>query len=248
MKQIGSNKDVSKLKEQKYIQSYHKIKKRCQFQKDFAWSLLIIFFTLQYSVPIFLVVLGSIAGSREQLIMFFSSHTEITLESDRKSSEAEAIVSRIIYLTGLITILLGIINNIVRPAESYDTAARYHNKFSAFEQNFELEFLAVSSSPEILSEDIDSLARVIKFLIFKNNELCALIEEYNDARSLYSLKTRLQASNKSKNRDDVMASNKTSFMNPSNSSSFLPNPSIRNLIQEEVNSKSLQSDNLHENQ
>ena len=47
---------------------YTDILSSCRWQKRFSWCLLVVFFALQYSVPILLVVLGSIAGSREQLI------------------------------------------------------------------------------------------------------------------------------------------------------------------------------------
>ena len=203
-----------------YTQAYQKIKSRCQFQQNFSTFLLVVFFTLQYSVPIFLVVLGSIASSREQLALFFSSEavsrqtdTTTSASEAKTSSASEAVVSRIIYLVGLITILLGVINNIVRPAESYDTAARYNNKFYRFEQNFELGYLAILSfSDKLDNKDTDKI--IISFLIAKNEELCQLIEEYNDARSLSPRQTHLQALNQDKNKDNLETVDKISIVKP----------------------------------
>jgi hypothetical protein len=181
------------LQQYKYIQEYQKIKGRCRFQKRFSGLLLGAFFMLQYSVPILLVVLGSIASSREQIATFLSSDdnnstksTEATSEAhkpNKPASDAEHLVSEIVYLVGLITILLGVINNIVRPAESYDTAAKYNNEFFRFEQKLDLEFLAVTSSVREVDSK-DTIKTITNFLIKKNEELCQLIEEYNEARSL----------------------------------------------------------------
>lgn len=180
----------------KYVREYLRIKARCQFQKNFSACLLIVFFMLQYSVPIFLVVLGSIASSREQLATFFASESESSPDPKKATAEAGTVISRIIYLVGLVTILLGVVNNIVRPPESYDTAANYNNKFARFEQNLDLEFMALSGVSGEYSDNRDRFTLIIKFLISKNEELCQLIQEYNDARSLSPRQTRLQALSK----------------------------------------------------
>ena len=188
-----------------YIEIYHKIKSRCWFQKIFSGFLLGVFFLLQYSVPIFLVVLGSIASSKDQLITLFPS-SEVKTESTsevKTESTSEVIVSRIIYLVGLVTILLGVVNNIVRPAESYDTSARYNNRFHKFEQKLDLEFLAISSFPDEINNNKDTVKIIIDFLLKSNDELAQLIEEYNDARSLSSRATHLQALNQEKKECDL---------------------------------------------
>jgi hypothetical protein len=227
-----------------YTQAYQKIKSRCQFQKNFSFFLLVVFFTLQYSVPIFLVVLGSIASSREQLALFFSpepvsrqTDTTTTASEAKTSSASEAVVSRIIYLVGLITILLGVINNIVRPAESYDTAARYNNKFYRFEQNFDLGLLAISSfSDKLNNKDTDKI--IISFLIAKNEELCQLIEEYNDARSLSPRQTHLQALNQDKNKDNLETVDNISSVKPDDKvSSSNPSTSFSTETESELESQ-----------
>ncbi|MEO0406008.1 MAG: hypothetical protein AAF289_01530 [Cyanobacteria bacterium P01_A01_bin.135] len=149
-------------------------------------------------MPIFLVVLGSVASSREQLATFFSSNAvsdaEKSSDSGSGPADSDLIISRIIYLIGLTTILLGVINNIVRPAESYDTAAKYNNEFVRFEQNLDLKFLELSSYSDY-ADDNDLAKALISFLSQKNDELCALIQEYNDARSLSPRQTHLQVLN-----------------------------------------------------
>src|SRR3569832_1250403 len=100
------------------VQLYLKIKNRCQFQLNFSGFLLILFFVLQYSVPIFLVVLGSVATSRDQLVSFFKEYPSpsTNVEQEQSSKEpakdkADILVSKIIFLLCIVTILLGVINN-----------------------------------------------------------------------------------------------------------------------------------------
>lgn len=193
---VSNNRESSpRQKYPKYVREYQRIKNRCKFQEDFSFSLLIVFFLLQYSVPIFLVVLGSVASSREQLAIFFSSETKSSLDSNKAASENSAKISRIIYLVGLITILLGVVNNIVRPPESYDIAARYNNKFNRFGQRLDLEFMEISDHSGEFDNNKDTVKIIIKFLLTKNDELCQLIQQYNDARSLSPRQTNLQALN-----------------------------------------------------
>ena len=196
-----------------YIEIYRKIKRRCWFQKIFSGFLLGVFFLLQYSVPIFLVVLGSIASSKDQLITLFpSSEAKIESTSEAKTgSRSEVIVSRIIYLVGLVTILLGVVNNIVRPAESYDTSARYNNKFHKFEQKLDLQFLAISSFPDDINNK-GTVKIMINFLLKSNDELAQLIEEYNDARSLSYRATHLQALNQEKKEYDLKTADNLSVV------------------------------------
>ncbi|MBD0390269.1 MAG: hypothetical protein ICV54_28170, partial [Nostoc sp. C3-bin3] len=175
-----------------YLRAYKGIRRRCQFQRIFSSFLLSIFFGLQYSVPIFLVVLGSVSSSREQLATFFLAEAEGASGPNKINPNPETTVSQIIYLIGLFTILLGVINTIVRPAESYDTAARYNNKFYQFEQNLLLEFLMKTNTSNKLNGQNEA-EDIFSFFIDKNNDLHSLIEEFNEARSLAPRQTHSQA-------------------------------------------------------
>ena len=253
----------SREKLPKYVREYYRIKNRCQFQKNFSSFLLIIFFVLQYSVPIFLVVLGSVASSREQLAIIFSRDNESTTDSnkstatksttdsnkstatknttDSNKSTANTRASTIIYLIGLITILLGVINNIVRPPESYDIAANYNNKFFRFEQNFDLQFIEISDLSGEFDNSKNAVDLIVKFLITKNDELCQLIQEYNDARSL----TPRQMHLKGLNKDDSKTAEPIPITKPDDNKVSLSNSSITSTPETQSESDSQQAINSH---
>ena len=177
---------------------YSQIKTRCLLQNIFSTYLLCGFFILQYSVPICLVVLGSVTTSREQLDSFFYN-IEIPkpgqkdavnyLNETQKKTEillaqkaSEILVSRIIFILGIITILLGVINNIIRPAESYDKAVEYNNKFIKFSLDLDLAIIENGGIPQ--SSEAKNFNCIVKLLFEKNQELARLINEYNQVRSL----------------------------------------------------------------
>jgi hypothetical protein len=235
-----SRESSSRKKLPKYVREYFRIKNRCKFQKNFSSFLLVIFFVLQYSVPIFLVVLGSVASSREQLAIFISPNTKSDTDSG-KLTDSSSIISRIIYLIGLITILLGVINNIVRPPESYDIAANYNNKFFKFEQNFDLQFIEISDLSGEFDNSKDAVGLIVKFLITKNDELCQLIQEYNDARSL----TPRQMHLKGLNKDDSEIAEPIPITKPDENKVSLSNSSITSTPETQSESDSQQANNSH---
>ena len=182
-----------------YSKSFYKIKKTCQFQQNFSFCLLIVFFVLQYSVPISLVVLGSITSSRDSLTSFVQTVFFPTEDLDANSKLAEIAkhkadvwVTQTIFWLGVITILLGVINTTIRPAENYDTSSKFNNKLVAFEDKLDLGVLELGGLPK------DSNAINEKFVIFlcnKRDELTNLINEYNEARSLSPRQANIEAVN-----------------------------------------------------
>ena len=192
-------------KQPNLLQVYSSVKKTCQFQKNFSCCLLVIFFLLQYSVPVLLVVLGSVTTSRDQLNLFFRKASQQNLEGVAANdsptinrAQADILVSRIIFLIGLITILLGVINNITRPAESYDISTKFHNRFCKFENDLNLQILQIGGLPdEGCDEKIIKMS--IDLLLKQNNELFQLIDEFNDARSLSPRQANIQLLNQSEN-------------------------------------------------
>lgn len=201
-----------------HVHLYLKIKKRCQFQLNFSGFLLILFFVLQYSVPIFLVVLGSVATSKEQLVSFFkespSKSTNIEQEQSSKDiakEEADILVSKIIFLLGIVTILLGVINNTIRPAESYDTCSTFNNKFNKFIIDLDLEIVKIGGLPEKSSINTKKGVDLIgKLLMEKNKELFELIDEYNKARSLSPRQANIKALNQNDEKQESKNTNSAS--------------------------------------
>lgn len=180
-----------------YSTLFYQIKKRCQFQKNFSCFLLVIFFVLQYSVPISLVVLGSITSSKDSLTSFVQTIFFPTADSDEANAKlakqkADVWVTQIIFLLGVITILLGVINTTVRPAESYDTSSKFNNKFATFEDKLDLGVLELGGFPK----DSNAINKdFIEFLYRKRDELTNLINEYNEARSLSLRQANIEAVN-----------------------------------------------------
>lgn len=180
-----------------YSKLFYKIKKRCQFQQIFSSFLLLVFFVLQYSVPISLVVLGSITSSRDSLTsfvqtVFFSIEDLDSPEAKLAKQKADVWVTQTIFWLGVITILLGVINTTIRPAESYDTSSKFNNKFATFEDKLDLGILELGGLPK------DSNAINEKFIMFlykKRDELTDLINEYNEARSLSPRQANIEAVN-----------------------------------------------------
>ncbi len=216
--------------------AYLQIKKHCRFQQRFSNLLLCGFFLLQYSVPVFLVVLGSLATSEDQLILLFQGEDNATQINSSNSSrqilpQAEILASRIIFVLGLSTILLGVINNIIQPAKSYDEAARFSNKFNKFSLDLDLEIIQAGGIPK----SSDSKDFIIKFkiineiLLRKNQELYELIDKYNRARSL---------SNKSPDIDQIIQEiNKRNEDKYNRSIEILSTPADTDLLKSPTNSE-----------
>jgi hypothetical protein len=177
-----------------YLQLYRNIKKRCEFQLNFSCFLLVLFFVLQYSVPIFLVVLGSVATSKDQLVSFFAQPSSPSTSVEQKqTSKEEILVSKIIFVLGIVTILLGVINNTIRPAESYDTCSNYNNKFNKFLIDLDLDMIKLGGLLEKSPLNPQEVDLIYQVLIAKNNELFNLIDEYNKARSLSPRQANMEA-------------------------------------------------------
>ncbi|GAB1539927.1 hypothetical protein NUACC21_25950 [Scytonema sp. NUACC21] len=90
------------------------------------------------------------------------------------------LVSKIIFLFGIITVLLGVVNSTIRPSESYDTSAKFNNKFSKFEYDLDLEVLKLGG---LENKQVD-VKIILELLSRKNDELFKLVAEYNEAGSL----------------------------------------------------------------
>ncbi len=180
------------------------------------------FFVLQYAVPIFLVLVGSITSSREQLASFVlaTSHQATVAagaggfqqdgDEEKAKENAEDLVSNIIFVFGVITILLGVVNNLVRPAESYDTYAKFNNKFFKFEQEFDLEFFKRGGLPDKPSTNEKQIIPILDFLMEMNGKLAKLIDEYNDARSLSPREANIKALDQQYDEKELASTNSAS--------------------------------------
>ncbi|NEU82624.1 hypothetical protein, partial [Nostoc sp. UIC 10630] len=115
----------------------------------------------------------------------------------------------IIFIFGIITILLGVINNTVRPAENYDTCAKFNSKFSQFQRNLDLQILNQGGLQNKLP-NTDDFKLICFFLIKQSDELTKLIHEFNEARSLSPRQANIQALNNQEDKDELKSTNSTS--------------------------------------
>ncbi|MDB9436857.1 hypothetical protein PN450_08570 [Dolichospermum lemmermannii CS-548] len=205
-----------KKEEPDLIRSYYKIKKECQFQISFSGFLVISFFILQYSVPISLVILGSITTSRDQISLFLRKSQILCKDPQKTESseilekkESDILVGKIIFILGILTILLGVINNTVKPAESYDTSAKFNSKFSQFQRDLDLHILN-QGGLENKKLDTDEFKTMCCFLLKISNDLTDLINQYNEARSLNSRQANLQSLKNQENKDELKIINSAS--------------------------------------
>lgn len=199
-------------KDPNLIQLYYGLQKQCQFQIFFSGFLLINFFVLQYSLPISLVVLGSLTSSREQIALFLQKTSTPSQEpqnaelNETAKKEAEILLGKIIFIFGIVTILLGVINNTVRPAENYDTCAKFNSIFSQFKRDLDLQILYEGGLQD-KSPNTNEFKLICLFMIKKNDELTKLIHEFNEARSLSPRQANIQALNNQEKKDEFKSTN-----------------------------------------
>jgi hypothetical protein len=172
---------------QKYQKSYRDILNRSRYHEYFSYFLLVVFFHLQYAVPILLVLLGSITTipsitkqQNDTVVESVELITNQTADGMGKDIEdlLEILVPKIPYIFGILLIILREINITARPAESYDVSAKYNNKFSSF------KFRLITEWTSLTAEATNNTQTYGQFLISKNQELADLIDKYVEARSL----------------------------------------------------------------
>ncbi len=190
---------------QNYQKSYRVLLNRSRYHEYFSYFLLVVFFHLQYAIPILLVLFGSITTiptiTKKQNDTVAESVELITNHTDDMGKEIEDILEilgpLIPYIFGLLLIILREINITVHPAESYDVSAKYNNQFSSF------KFRLITEWTSLTIENTTNTEKYTKFLTQKNQELSILIDKYVEARSL-----RTVLSNSDSNTQNIADDNK----------------------------------------
>lgn len=190
---------------QNYQKSYRVLLNRSRYHEYFSYFLLVVFFHLQYAIPILLVLFGSITTiptiTKKQNDTVAESVELITNHTDDMGKEIEDILEilgpLIPYIFGLLLIILREINITAHPAESYDVSAKYNNQFSSF------KFRLITEWTSLTIENTTNTEKYTKFLTQKNQELSILIDKYVEARSL-----RTVLSNSDSNTQNIADDNK----------------------------------------
>ena len=190
---------------QNYQKFYPVLLNRSRYHEYFSYFLLVVFFHLQYAIPILLVLFGSITTiptiTKKQNDTVAESVELITNHTDDMGKEIEDILEilgpLIPYIFGLLLIILREINITAHPAESYDVSAKYNNQFSSF------KFRLITEWTSLTIENTTNTEKYTKFLTQKNQELSILIDKYVEARSL-----RTVLSNSDSNTQNIADDNK----------------------------------------
>ena len=187
---------------QNYQKSYCALLNRTRYYEYFSCSLLVVFFHLQYAIPILLVIFGSIATiptinkeqnnentesnqliTSDRLIDYKRTEpTATVIQADNTEKEIYEIIEDLVlflpYIFGLLLIIIREINITANPAQSHDISARYNNQFSSF------RFRLITDWTSLTLNNTTNTEKYTDFLNQKNQELSILIDQYIEARSL----------------------------------------------------------------
>jgi hypothetical protein len=134
-----------------YKSIYRDMKRTIRYHRNYTYRSCLFFLAMQYSIPVISGVATALIGSG-----FLG-----------KPSEQQVIV------LGIIITALGTLNSVVKPAESYDWAAYFSNRFEEFDNELNLEMTEIET---LGNADIK---KFLDCLRQKNRELAELINQSN---------------------------------------------------------------------
>lgn len=139
-----------------YSRKYNDLKDDIRHKRVVLYLNCLFFASMQYAIPVASGIFTAIVGSG--LI-------------GEPSSES-------VILGGIIITILGTVNSVISPTESYAWAAYFLNRFVEFENQLDLEMIELHRTAEG-----DEL-KFIDCLKVKNKELAQLIHQSNQGRTL----------------------------------------------------------------
>jgi len=141
-----------------YSQIYRDLKKTIHYhRKDTYWSC-VFFWVMQYSIPVLSALLTTVIaaeGLPENIL-------NIKLPNDD-----------LVLIMSIILTVLGTLNSVLKPAESYEWAANFSNKFEEFENELNLSMVELGTRSDVKESDYIQLLRTT------NHNLAKLIDERN---------------------------------------------------------------------
>lgn len=143
-----------------YSQIYRDLKRTIHYHRNDTYWSCVFFLTMQYSIPVLSALLTGLIGIKlpENIVIF----NEITLPSDT-----------LVLTMAIILTMLGTLNSILKPAESYEWAANFSNKFEEFENELNLAMVELGTRSDVTEFDYIQLLRKT------NHNLAKLIDERN---------------------------------------------------------------------
>lgn len=139
-----------------YFQKYNDLKNALKHKRVILYVNCLFFASMQYAIPVASGIFTALVGSG--LI-------------GEPSSES-------VILGGIIITILGTVNSVISPTESYAWAAYFLNKFVEFENQLDLSMIELQKTAEG-----DEL-KFIDCLKDKNKELAQLIHQSNQGRTI----------------------------------------------------------------
>ena len=144
-----------------YSQIYQDLKKTIHYHRDNTFQSCVFFWVMQYSIPILSALLTAFIGIKlpENIVIF----DKITLPNS----------DTLILVMAIILTMLGTLNSVLKPAESYEWAASFSNKFEEFENELNLSMVELGTRSDVTESDYIQLLRKT------NHNLAKLIDERN---------------------------------------------------------------------
>lgn len=144
-----------------YSQIYRDLKRTIHYHRNDTYWSCVFFLCMQYSIPVLSAFLTAFIGTKilpDNIVIL----NIIILPSD------------ILVLIMAITLtMLGALNSILKPAESYEWAASFSNKFEEFENELNLSMVELGTRSDVTEFDYIQLLRTT------NHNLAKLIDERN---------------------------------------------------------------------
>jgi len=144
-----------------YSQIYRDLKRTIHYHRNDTYWSCIFFLCMQYSIPVLSAFLTAFIGTKilpDNIVIL----NIITLPSDT-----------LVLIMAITLTMLGTLNSILKPAESYEWAASFSNKFEEFENELNLSIIELGTRSDVTESEYIQLLRKT------NHNLAKLIDERN---------------------------------------------------------------------
>lgn len=141
-----------------YSQIYRDLKKTIHHHRNYSYLNCVFFLGMQYSIPVLSALLTTVIaveGLPENIL-----NTKLPNDT-------------LVLIMSIILTMLGTLNSVLKPAESYEWAASFSNKFEEFENELNLSIVELGTRSDVTEFDYIQLLRKT------NHNLAKLIDERN---------------------------------------------------------------------
>ncbi|HEY9863761.1 MAG TPA: hypothetical protein V6D21_06230 [Candidatus Obscuribacterales bacterium] len=141
-----------------YSQIYRDLKRTIHYHRNDTYWSCVFFLGMQYSIPVLSALLTTVIaaeGLPENIL-----NTKLPNDA-------------LVLIMSIILTVLGTLNSVLKPADSYEWAASFSNKFEEFENELNLSIIELGTRSDVTEFDYIQLLRKT------NHNLAKLIDERN---------------------------------------------------------------------